>query len=422
MTSQSPDRGGSPSAVRIFFGAFALSCFLFWWLPSLLFHVLGMADPVGNWGLWMSFLGLGTFAVGYLTSPAKVRGFIRPLIHLPKFRFASSTLDACESLAYKATTIVAVPSLMLASRFFVYRLGTAYGQGEGVPFAYQAVLYIHLFLGFLYLGLAKSVPKNNGRILIASILVALPRLIISFRWGRFFLAQAAIPILFIAIARGWIRLSGRRILSSSVLIVFVIFVPSLTRGDYFFGPNGMVDFFSAGSSLRLFQDNINLNLSGKCPPLLVSLTAKTIPYSVFDVCTMPYLGSVGWPATLDRILTENDPTTEGTLEGTGSNYLLELYLTGGATALVLGSMVFGFSCRCFVGWVARRSAFAGIWAECLSRALLAPRGNLGYVYERIPTLVAATVAALWIAWLAHARLIRDHHLDGYGVSPSSEGT
>ncbi|HLH29601.1 MAG TPA: O-antigen polysaccharide polymerase Wzy, partial [Terriglobia bacterium] len=244
---------------------------------------------------------------------------------------------------------------------------------------------------------------NARRILVVSVLVALPRLIISLRWGRFFFAQAAVPIIFIALARGWVRLSRKLILSFGVFAAFVIFVPALTRGDYFFGPNGLINFFSAGSTLRLFQDNVGLDLSGKCPPLLVSLTAKTIPYSLLNVCTMEYLGSKGWPATLDRILTENDPATEGTLEGTGSNYLLELYLTGGVTAIVLGSVVFGFSSRCFVRWIGRRSAFAGIWAECLSRALFAPRSNLGYVYEKIPALVVATLVALWIAWLAHAR-------------------
>lgn len=369
----------------------------------MLFRLLGMQDPVHGWVLWMSFLGLGTFTAGYRISPARVRAFFEPLTHLPSLTFASGTMDACESLSYWATVLVAVPASALAIRFFIYRLGTPYGEGEGIPLAYQAVLYVHLFLGFLYLGVVKTIPENKRRIIIASLLVILPRVIISLRWGRFFAAQAIVPILFIALARGWVRFSGKRTVLLALLAGFLVFVPALTRGDVF--ANGeLTEFFAAGSSLRLFQDNTTLNLSGRCPPLLVSLTAKTIPYGLLDVCTMNYQGTEGWPATLDRILTVNDPSTEGTLYGTGSNYLLELYLTGGVTAIILGSFFFGFTSRCFILWIGKRSAFAGIWAECLSRALFAPRGDLGYVYERIPSLLLATLAALWLAWLVHVRV------------------
>lgn len=404
MSKEHVPDGPNLRAARIYFAAFVASCVLFWWLPSILFRLLGMQDPVRSWALWMSVLGLGTFTAGYLVSPAGVRAFFEPLTHLPSLTFAPSTMDACESLSYWATALVAVPALALAVRFFIYRLGTPYGQGEGIPFAYQAVLYVHLFLGFLYLGVVKTIPENKRRIIIASLLVILPRLIISLRWGRFFAVQAIVPIIFIALARGWFRLSGKRTVLLAVLAGFLVFVPALTRGGNIFGQSEFVEFFSAGSSLRLFQDNATLNLSGRCPPLLVSLTAKTIPYGLLDVCTMNYLGTAGWPATLDRILTENDPSTEGTLYGTGSNYLLELYLTGGVTAIILGSFFFGFTSRCFILWIGKRSAFAGIWAECLSRALFAPRGDLGYVYERIPSLLLATLAALWLAWLVHVRV------------------
>jgi hypothetical protein len=51
-----------------------------------------------------------------------------------------------------------------------------------------------------------------------------------------------------------------------------------------------------------------------------------------------------------------------------------------------------------VGWVGKRSLFSGIWAECLTRALLAPRGDLGYVFERIPSLVCATLLVVLVVW------------------------
>ncbi|MGH9688562.1 MAG: O-antigen polymerase [Candidatus Acidiferrales bacterium] len=388
---------------RIFFATFVFACLLFWWLPSILFRLLGMEDPVHSWALWVSVVGLIAFMVGYFISPSRVRAFFEPLAHVGRMTFSPGTLDACESLAYKATVLLAIPALFLALRFFLYRLDVVYGQGEGIPFLYQVVLYVHLFLGFLFFGVARTIPQNKRRIVIACILVSLPRLIISLRWGRFFFAQAAIPIVLIALARGWVRLTGKRIILLGALAGFLIFVPALTRGNNFLGQDEFVSFFASGGSLRLFQDNVDLNLKGRCPPLLVSMTAKTIPYNLLGVCTIEFSGRTGMVATLDRILTTNDPSTEGTLYGTGSNYLLELYLAGGVTAIILGSVFFGFTSRCFVQWVGQRSAFAGIWAECLSRALFAPRGNLGYVYERIPSLVLATLLVLWLAWLAHAR-------------------
>jgi len=77
---------------------------------------------------------------------------------------------------------------------------------------------------------------------------------------------------------------------------------------------------------------------------------------------------------------------------------LELYLTGGTAAVIIGSVIFGASCRWLVGSVGQRSLYAGIWAECVSRALFAPRGNLGYVFERVPSLVVTTWLVVAISW------------------------
>ena len=115
------------------------------------------------------------------------------------------------------------------------------------------------------------------------------------------------------------------------------------------------------------------------------------------VCVIDFGGLKNMPATLNRILTVNDPASlGGTVSGTGSNYILDLYLFGGLFAVYAGSALFGFSCRRFVGWIGKRSLFSGIWAECLTRALFAPRGDLGYVFERIPSLVLATFLVVLI--------------------------
>jgi len=349
--------------------------------------VVHQADAVEDGTVVTSVLALGLFIAGYLL----------PISTRPQNLFSERMLDDCEDFAYKATMIIFIPALLIALDILHSHAAVVYGSADPIPRPYQAVLYTHLFFGFLYLGAAD--PKKQGwrRILTVVALVTLPRLVESLHGGRFFLAQAAVPAVLIAVARGWVSFSAKRLLQFAALALLLIFVPPITRGDRIIGQDESVNFFAAGSSLRLFQDNTDLNLNGRCPPLLVSLTAKTIPYGLLGVCVIDFGGLKNMPATLNRILTVNDPASlGGTVSGTGSNYILDLYLFGGLFAVYAGSALFGFSCRRFVGWIGKRSLFSGIWAECLTRALFAPRGDLGYVFERIPSLVLATFLVVLI--------------------------
>ncbi len=382
----------SNGAVRIFPWAFLLACFVFWWLPSVLYRMAGMEDPIRIRTVVVSLSALAAFAAGYLLRPVRSRG------ELP-----ASVFDRCQALAWRATVWLTVPALALAIRFFHYRSGIAYGEGQGLSTLEQAVFYAHMYFGFLFLGAAKDTAEDRRRALWASLLVILPRVIVSLRWGRFFVVQALAPILFIALARGWLRMSRKLWIGFACLGLAVVFVPSLTRGDQVVGNEGLVRFFAEGGTLKLFQDNKDLNLYNRCPPLLVSLTDGFVPYREMGVCTLNIWGERHVAATLDRILAYNDPTTEGTLTGPGANYILELYLSGGIGAILVGSLVFGMTCRWFAGWIGRRSLFAGIWAECLTRGLLAPRGTLGYVYQLIPVLVVATGIVILVAMAAPRR-------------------
>lgn len=381
----------------LFWAGFVAACLLFWWLPSILFrYVLQVSDPVENWVLEVSFLSVILFTAGYLLPPLRFRQIV-----------STELVDSCEGLAYKATWWLALPALLLAIQAFTSRSGVDYGEGQELSIIHQAVFYTHMFFAFMFLSAARKIPANQRKFFIVSLLMTLPRLIVSLRGGRFFLGQAVIPIVLLALSRGWLSFSAKRFLQLVLVAIFVVFVPSFTRGDRFDGQYGLVSFFEAGSSLRLFQDNLDIDLKGRCPPFFVSLTAKLIPYSLLGVCTMDIYGVKDMPATLDRILTDNDPSTEGTLRGTGGNYLLELYVTGGMAAIVIGSALFGFSSRCFLRWIADRSLFGGIWAECLSRILFAPRGDLSYVYERIPSLIATTLLIVAVVWIVqrHTRMV-----------------
>jgi hypothetical protein len=390
MNTRAANAGKQNRGRWFFLGAFICACFLFWWLPSILFRaVIHQSDAVED----------GTIAISVLALILFIAGYLLPMSGRSRSQFSGPMLDACESFAYQATIILFVPALIIALQIWFNRAGATTGSELLRVGSYQAVLYTHLFFGYMFLGAANPRKEGWHRIWMAMILVTLPRLIISLHGGRFFLAQAVVPAVMIAVARGWIRLSAKRMVQFAALALFIIFVPSLTRGDEIAGQDETVNFFEAGGSLQLFQDNMDLDMNGRCPSLLVSLTAKTIPYGLLDVCVMDYAGVKHMPATAGRIITVNAPSSfEGTVSGTGSNYMLELYLLGGLSAVFAGSALFGFSCRRFVGWIGRRSLFSGIWAECLTRALFAPRGELGYVYERIPSLVLTTLLVVLIVW------------------------
>jgi hypothetical protein len=389
-----------------YLGAFIFACFLFWWLPSILFRVVvHQSDAVEDGTVAISILALALFIVGYLLPhPGRSRS-----------QFSVPMLDSCESFAYQVAILLFLPSLLIAIDLLRSHAGLDYGSGSPIPRPYQAVLYTHMFFGFLYLG--ASNPDKHGwrRIATVVVLVILPRLIESLHGGRFFLAQAVVPAVLISVGRGWIHLSFKRMAQFAALALVIIFVPSLTRGDDVIGQENSINFFAAGSSLWLFQQNTDLSLNGRCPPLLVSMTAKTVPYGLLGVCVLDIGGLKDMPATLDRILTINEPTTfQGTVSGTGSNYLLDLYLFGGMMAALAGSALFGFSCRSFVGWIGERSLFSGIWAECLTRSLMAPRSSLGYVYERIPSLILTTLLVVLI--VCAGRLL----MKEYAAKPATE--
>jgi len=385
-----PRAGNRSPGKWLFLCSFIFSCFLFWWLRSILLQlVLGLQDSVDDSTIQVSLVALICFTAGYLFP--RIGSGAR---HLP-----ATMLDVCGDFAYRLTIVLFVPAFLLAISLLETRAATDYGSSGPMPRALQALLYTHLFFGFMCIGAADPAKQGWRRIWIAAALLTLPRLIISLHGGRFFLAQALVPVLLIAMARGWIRLTLKHMVQLTVIALFIIYVPAITRGDLVLGAGQDLGMFLDSDVLGLYQNNTDISLHSGCPPLLISLTAKTIPYSLLGVCVIDFGGLKNLPATLERILTNNDPgSSQGTVDGTGSNYLLELYVTGGLFAVYFGSVLFGFTCRSFLAWCGKRSLFAGIWAECLTRALLAPRGNLGYVYERIPSLVLATWLVVLVVW------------------------
>jgi hypothetical protein len=260
-----------------FLCAFVFSCFLFWWLRSLLVRfVFHIEDPVEDSTIAISILALILFMAGYLF----------PTLGRSSRQFSEETLDACGEFSYSATKLIAIPSLAIATQIWFSWIDRASSSGLPRIWSYQAVLYTHLFFGYMFLGAADPQKLGWRRLWTATILVTLPRLIISLHGGRFFLGQAVVPAVLIVVARGWIRISDKRILQFAALALFIIFVPAITRGDVLIGPDNDLQIFMGSNVLGLFQNNTDLSLNDNCPPLLISPTAKLIPYSELGVCAV----------------------------------------------------------------------------------------------------------------------------------------
>ncbi len=178
-------------------------------------------------------------------------------------------LDIVESFSYIAIAILSIPVIVIGGYYAKSLSGSAYGSSAGLPFAAQAIFYPYLFFGLLFLGVVKTRPRAMHRIIAVCALMILPRAFIALHYGRFFVAEAIVPIALLAVARGWMKLTRKYL------------------------------------------------------------------------CTVDYEGLRGMPATLERILTVNQVgSATDTGAGTGSNYMLELYLSGGIAALAIGSLIF----------------------------------------------------------------------------------
>jgi hypothetical protein len=370
-----------------FLGAFVISCVLFWWLQPIVLRMwLRVPSLLETRIIWTSAAALAIFVLGYLLPSPEWKATMA----------SKRVLDRCQAFAYWGAILGFVPALVVAIQFSMYRAGLSgyYGVGEGPSTLQQLILYSHLFCGLMYVGLVPSPIFERVRLLTVVCLTVAPRLAISLHWGRFFVAQAIVPIAFIAISRRWIEIDVKWCFVIALIAVFIFFVPALNRGDQIFGKDRLgsgypqfVNYLGYMNSLRYFQENMDLTY--ECPPIVVSFTAKLIPYPLLGICTIDVGSKKNVTATLDRLVTKR--YSDYMINDGGSSYLLELYLAGGMTAITLGSVLFGFSCRIFVGLLHCRSLYAGIWAECLSRALMAPRGTLGYVYEKIPFLFLVTL-------------------------------
>jgi hypothetical protein len=373
---------------NLYLTSFFSSCFLFWWLPFIFTRLfLHLPGIVSNWAMAISIVSAIFYFVGYLLFPT-----------IAPFRVVSiDVINGCERLSEKMTIGLFFPSIAYALYFYILHLHDVYGEYT-IPFAAQGIFYAHLFFGFMYLSIFRLEKHRKKSLWFAIAFILLPRILISLNYGRAFIAFGALPIVFIAISRGWLKVTVKGVAGVLLVGVCIVIVPAMLRGDLKsqfggVGRNNMRMFLggwlSSGSSLVVFDKASAANLLGECSPILVSLTEQIVPYETLGICTVPHGPGVSASdsAGIATYIINGDSFSYA---GTGSTYILDLYWAGGIIAIIVGSIIMGATCRLFVSAVAYRSIFSGIWAESLVRSLFAVRGTYGYMYQRIPSLLFAT--------------------------------
>ncbi|MGB7189022.1 MAG: hypothetical protein WBD10_02690, partial [Acidobacteriaceae bacterium] len=143
-------QSGNNTLRWLFPAAFACSCVLFWWSPSILMSWFHIDNDMKAWTLYVSVAALCVFLLGYLFSFRLLR---RPLI-------APHIAAMSNDFAFKATVALAIPALIVGGRFAWYRAGLAYGAGHDISGFTQAVLYLHMFFAYMFIG---SVPTCKGK-------------------------------------------------------------------------------------------------------------------------------------------------------------------------------------------------------------------------------------------------------------------
>lgn len=354
---------------------FFISCSVFWWLGNL------ADDP--NWTITyetniLSIISFILISAAYFLYKPKKKEVI---VSVPQYG---------EKLLFLIFSILTVLSLAVSLDFMSLRMDFTYGEGDNISLPTQVIMYAHLFFGIFFFGIiAQRLQTSKIKIIMVPILLLTPRLIVSLVWGRFYLVQALLPLIFMTLISPHYKFNWKHPILICVMGLFVFIVPPIFRGDDLQSTESLKNFLIHGSTLSLIDKYSYLKNTIKCNPFIVSSTSKMFPYSFFGLCTIDVWGEKGLPATLDRLLAYEETGNIDILAGPGSNLLLELQLSGGFIGVVLGSILFGFMNKFSAVKLYGNPVYASIWVEILTRSLLVPRSNFGYVIERIPALFIA---------------------------------
>ncbi|SAK92954.1 hypothetical protein AWB79_06885 [Caballeronia hypogeia] len=310
-----------------------------------------------------------------------------------------------EAMRLFATTSIVLLTpicVALAAVFVAMRWSADYGEGDTMPYVFQIFLYSHLYLLFFYLRFVDEQEVKSRRFLLLSLAVVLPRLLISTHWGRFFVGQAVLPLVFAALVGGGIMVKGRHILLIVAGAALIYFALPMLRGDDVVtgGSDSLLKFVAAGGPVSLVGQvedvgrafpNVDFLKTGLIGPFAPDLLN---PDERIDIW-----GQEGAPLTLDRAFAALEGIGFYSLTGPGSVYVADLLVLGGFVALMAGSIVIGGFLALTRFLYRLNPLFSLALFDIVSKTVFLPRTSFTYLIDRIVvlTLICALMlkAARW---------------------------
>jgi hypothetical protein len=296
------------------------------------------------------------------------------------------------SVLFSLVIITSIPSLCFAFVFFQqYGGSNLYGEGQipPLPAIYQVFFYLNLTLYFILLSY-KNCYTSKAQ-LYAFTAVAIPRIIVTLSYGRWFLAQLLVPVALLYIlssvsgkarSRGVLSKKQLTTLISLLLIFSFVFLIGLVREG---GLNqiSLLTYFIMGGTFDVLKLHSQYVGEPTINYLYSSIILKNLPFLADKAHVISVWGRDNMIATMDRVMTSYMLGDKVDLFfGTASSYIFELYLSAGYFGIILGNFVLGRLLRWLDSRALTTSIGTFIFLDLTPKVLLLPRSNFGYLTER----------------------------------------
>jgi hypothetical protein len=290
-------------------------------------------------------------------------------------------------------------SLLAAIHFVLIRQQYEYGSGEGLSSFHQIPLYGLLYTYYIYLIYSSYYVRPKDEFLKISFLAILPRFLIATVWGRFFLVQALLPFVLLAIQSGYIKVNFK-VFSILILIGLCVFIGlPMLRGDEISVSDSLslLEFVIKGGPVHLIGEVDNVqNTFPNTNFLITGLFGNTFPFLFGNNDKIDIWGSYGLVVTLDRAFAFMEGVDFDSNAGPGSNYVAELLVIGGYFGLIFGSFFLGIVFRIGKKISNITPVIALPMIDALSKSLFVPRSNITYMFERAIPLTVIFIVLVFI--------------------------
>lgn len=298
--------------------------------------------------------------------------------------------QAVYKLAKIAFYALSAPALILAVQRFVSQSGVDYLDMESASPVGQAFLYGALYAYFVCLALSNKSSVSPKEFFLMFALVMIPRLLVGSISGRFVAVMPVLAFLFVGFARGYIQLRLRFLVAIVASASYLLFVHPLLRAGEEVGADSdtVMQVLLRSGPVNLMEQLDDVSKSfAHVNFLKTGLLGNVFPGVLSANEREDLWKREGLAVTADRAFAIHEGAGFEEMFGPGSIYVGELYLIGGWTSVVIGSLILGLT----MGVAQKMVAVPTLWLVPLLdfavKVPFVPRSNMTYMYERMIPLV-----------------------------------